>query len=314
MAISPYQLGATLYMPATRSDLIELVLHNKIPDLRSLVICLEDSVSKADIDKGLKNLLELLHRIDAMGGRNCLQPLIFVRPRNLLMGDYLNNLEVINHINGFVIPKFTLASLEAWQAALARENLLLMPTLETAEVFNPLAMLELKDALNANIKSRVLALRIGGNDLMSCLGLRRSPTHTLYSTPVGYFISMLAGILGADGYALTAPVFERLDNLELLEAELELDILQGLVGKTAIHPMQLTSIHNAFKVSQEDLTSAQLILAEDAEAVFNYSGAMCEPATHLNWAKNIIARANFYGTRGQEFNSLLNPSSIEFAV
>lgn len=314
MTVSPYQLGATLYMPATRPDLIDLVLHNKLSDLRSLVICLEDAVAKTDVDKGLKNLLELLHKIDIAGGRKDSQPLIFVRPRNLLMGDYLNNLDLIKHINGFVIPKFNLANLEAWQMALAKESLLLMPTLETQDVFNPLAMLELKDALNSSIKSRVLALRIGGNDLMNCLGLRRSATHTLYSTPLGYLIPMVAGIMGSAGYALTAPVFERLDNLTLLCEELELDILQGLVGKTAIHPIQIASIHQALQVNLDDFNAAQLVLAEDAQAVFKYSGAMCEPATHLNWAKNILARASFYGTKKQNFNPLTASANINFAV
>ena len=40
-------LGATLYMPATREDIADAVLHGKIPGLRSLVICLEDAVSEA---------------------------------------------------------------------------------------------------------------------------------------------------------------------------------------------------------------------------------------------------------------------------
>lgn len=37
--LSPRNLGATLYMPATREDIADAVLHGKIPGLRSLVIC-----------------------------------------------------------------------------------------------------------------------------------------------------------------------------------------------------------------------------------------------------------------------------------
>ena len=35
---TPWDLGATLYMPATRMDLAEVVLEGKIPGLRSLVV------------------------------------------------------------------------------------------------------------------------------------------------------------------------------------------------------------------------------------------------------------------------------------
>ena len=42
--LSPWNLGATLYMPATRYDIEGAILDGKIPGLRSLVICLEDAV------------------------------------------------------------------------------------------------------------------------------------------------------------------------------------------------------------------------------------------------------------------------------
>ena len=58
--ISPYALGATLYMPATRTDLLSVVLGEKIPSLRSLVICLEDAVSESDVGYALDNLQRLL--------------------------------------------------------------------------------------------------------------------------------------------------------------------------------------------------------------------------------------------------------------
>ena len=57
-------------------------------------------------------------------------------------------------------------------------------------------MVELGSALKANLNRRIIALRIGGNDLMGCLGLRRNPATTLYSTPLSYVIPMLAGIMG----------------------------------------------------------------------------------------------------------------------
>jgi citrate lyase beta subunit len=295
--ISPFALGATLYMPATREDLFDIVYGLKLDGLRSLVVCLEDAVSDTDIEQGLKNLAALLNAIETLGGRPSAGPLVFVRPRNAQMAATLNDWPLIGHIDGFVVPKLDLSSLPAWQAAVTRPGLMLMPTLETHEAFDPAAMVELREAMAGDFQQRVIALRIGGNDLMGCLGLRRSQSHTLYQSPMGYVIPMLAGVMGAAGFALTAPVFERLDNPALLAEELALDVAHGLVGKTAIHPTQIASIHEALMVSHDDLASAQRIVSEDAAAVFQLNGAMCEPATHLAWAKNTLERAHWHGVR-----------------
>ena len=53
---NPWELGATLYMPATRKDIAEVVLEGKIPGLRSLVVCPEDAVSEHDIPFAIQNL------------------------------------------------------------------------------------------------------------------------------------------------------------------------------------------------------------------------------------------------------------------
>lgn len=298
--ISPYALGATLYMPATRDDILDIVFNRKIEGLRSLVVCLEDAVSEADIGLALSNLNKLLECIEQLGGRPDEGPLLFVRPRDSDMAAALNAWPLIGHVDGFVAPKLNLASLPNWEAAMTHPDLLLMPTLETADVFDPRAMSELKDGLLGPLRERIIALRIGGNDLMGCLGLRRSPAHTLYTGPMGYVIPMLVGIMGSAGFALTAPVFERMDRFDLLEEELALDMAHGLVGKTAIHPSQISTIHNALRVNLEDLNSARLILHDEAAAVFKHNGAMCEPATHRAWAKNIVARADWHGVRQEE--------------
>ncbi|MAQ49833.1 MAG: citrate lyase [Pseudomonas sp.] len=312
--ISPYALGATLYMPATRHDLADVVLNGKIPGLRSLVICLEDAVSDSDVEGGVENLKELLANIDRAGGRTRSDPVLFVRPRNIEMAKGLNDLQLIHHADGFVAPKLNLPTLQGWQQAMTNPSLMVMPTLETRDVFDPVAMVELRDALAETLKKKILALRIGGNDLMGCLGLRRSSSHTLYSTPMGYVIPMLAGIMGAAGFYLTAPVFERLDNDQLFSEELELDLLNGLVGKTAIHPSQIQTIHEALRVSIEDLNSARLIMSDDAKAVFKHGGAMCEPATHLQWAQAVVERAQWHGVRHGPLVPVSTESKIRVAT
>ncbi|MCU1734126.1 MULTISPECIES: HpcH/HpaI aldolase/citrate lyase family protein [unclassified Pseudomonas] len=298
--ISPFALGATLYMPATRGDMLEVVFGAKFPELRSLVVCLEDAVSSIDVESALENLKTLLLAINACGGRPEHGPLLFVRPRDAAMAAILNDWPLMKHVDGFVVPKLTLLSLPAWEQAISNPDLYLMPTLETADVFNPGAMVELGQALKSSLNQRIIALRIGGNDLMGCLGLRRNPVTTLYSTPMSYVIPMLAGIMGAQGFALTAPVFEQLATPLLLKEELELDISHGLVGKTAIHPSQINLIQDALRVSLEDLNCARLIANDVAPAVFRHNDAMCEPATHYKWATNILERAKWHGVKPAE--------------
>lgn len=292
---SPYALGATLYMPATREDILEVVFGRKIPELRSLVVCLEDAVAPVDVATALDNLREVLLRIETVGGRPENGPLLFVRPRDAQMAAVLNDWPLMRHVDGFVVPKLSLGNLHSWEQAVTNPALALMPTLETPEVFNPLAMADLGQALKGSLDQRIIALRIGGNDLMGCLGLRRNPAMTLYGTPMGYVIPMLAGVMGSLGFALTAPVFEQLATPEILEQELALDISHGLVGKTAIHPSQITTIQNALRVSLEDMNSARMILNSAAAAVFKYNDAMCEPATHYKWATRIMERAKWHG-------------------
>lgn len=295
--ITPYALGATLYMPALRDDILDIVFRRKLPQLRSLVVCLEDAVAEADVATALEKLHCLLTNIAQRGGRLAKGPLLFVRPRDAAMAATLNDWPLIKHIDGFVLPKISLSNLSAWSAAVTNPNLLLMPTLETADVFNPSAMVELGSALKSTLEKRIIALRIGGNDLLGCLGLRRNSQTTLYDTPMGYAIPMLVSIMGTQGFALTAPVFEQLASSQLLEAELELDIAHGLVGKTAIHPSQINTIQHSLRVSLDDLNSANLLLSDSAPAVFQYKGVMCEPATHLKWAMNIVERAKWYGVK-----------------
>lgn len=295
--LSPWRLGATLYMPAIRNDIEDAILHNKISGLRSLVICLEDAVSDADLPQALHNLQQLLLRLNAelrVQG-NAQWPLVFIRPRSCEMGAWLvENLD-LSAIDGLVLPKFTRASLPIWWKIIAGTHLCMMPTLETEEVFDVVEMRELALELqNHPCRQRVIALRMGGNDLMNVLSLRRSRQFTLYDSPMGYTIKMLVAVFSSRDFALTAPVCEHIDDQHILDKELALDIAHGLVGKTAIHPSQIGKIQDMLMVSASDHADALRIL-NSTQAVFKSQGAMCEPATHRRWAAGILARAQEYG-------------------
>ncbi len=295
--VSPYGLGATLYMPATRMDIVETIVTGKIAGLRSLVICLEDAVSDEDLPFAMDNLKGMLTELASakQADGDADWPLIFIRPRDELIGQCVVNDYDLSAVDGFVLPKFTLESLPAWDSVMGQTHLHWMPTLETEDVFDVNAMQALAASFDTHsCRDKIVALRIGGNDLMNCVSLRRSRELTLYDGPMGYVIKMLVAVFGSKGFALTAPVCEHIDDHRLLEQELALDLAHGLVGKTAIHPNQITVIQKALMVSALDHQDA-LRIVNATQAVFKASGAMCEPATHRRWAKSILDRVHYFG-------------------
>jgi citrate lyase beta subunit len=290
MSLDALALGATLYVPATRGDLEPALLGGRIPDLRSAVICLEDAVLDADLPQALANLARFLRRLPV----GAAGPPLFVRPRDPAMLKRILHMPGAERLAGFVFPKVTAETLPAWVTLPLASGQRLMPTLETREVFDPNEMRRLRDQLLA-IGPRVLAVRIGGNDLLSCLGLRRSAHRTCYDGPLGPFIAALAGCFLPYGIALSAPVMERFGDLHLLGEEVARDIEHGLLTKTAVHPSQVPVIQAALAVPSAELAEARAILAQDAPAVFARAGAMCEPATHRHWAERLVRRADLFG-------------------
>lgn len=283
-------------MPATRNDIVDIILENKIPQLHSMVICLEDAVAEQDVLYALNNLTQITIKL-AKKHTLLHKPLAFIRPRNVQMAKNIVNNYNLTGIDGFVFPKFTLDTLFDWEQTIIGSRLLCMPTLETKDVFDVIAMQALAYALEKSaIKDQIIALRIGGNDLMSILGIRRSRTKTIYEGPLGYAIKMLTCTFGAKGFPMTSPVFELVDQHELLKQELAQDLVHGFVGKTAIHPNQIKYIHEALMVDYTEYEDAVKII-NSSQAVYKHGGAMCEPATHRQWAKNILERSKHYGLR-----------------
>ena len=313
MTFSPYRLGASLYMPAVRTDIVDVVLKNKIPGLSSLIICFEDALAEQDIAAGLDNLrsvLAILRQHNHVnhghyhGSREHDQPLVFIRPRHQAMARRLVNEFDLGTVNGFVLPKFTQATLDEWTEILEPTHLMWMPTLETAEVFDALAMRELAKVLDTHpCRAQILAIRVGGNDLLNVLSLRRQRHKTLYDGPLGYVMKMLVSTFGSRQFALTAPVCELIERNDILAEELKADIEHGFVGKTAIHPHQIDTINHALAVEATEYEDA-LRIVNSGTAVFKHNGAMCEPATHTRWAENILARAQYYGHQKRWLTSL----------
>lgn len=279
--------GASLYVPATHPDLALILAGKKLANVAHIIICTEDAVAAHELNAAVVNLSK------SMLNRKQTAQIRYLRPRNSEFIKVLADKMDLSAFDGFVLPKFTQDNMNDWFTALKpwlkQGKPSLMPTLETVDVFSYTKMLALQEALLASpYLKHINTLRVGGNDLLSLLRLRRIPGVTLYETPLVKTLAELVTIFAPAGFSLSAPVFEYLDDTATLHREIIQDINYGFVGKTAIHPEQVGLIESNFRVSDSDIAAAREIIKEDAKGVFKFNGAMCEAATHKSWATKII--------------------------
>ena len=270
-------LGATLYIPVLRPNLIEICLGSN-PELRSIVVCLEDSIREDEIEVARARFSSFLLALNSITPR----VVIYVRPRDVTMLDWMIAQPGINAVHGFVLPKVDSSNIDHWLSVMVNSDRAFMPTIEGAESFGRAALDRLCKQL-LPFRDRATAIRIGGNDILNILGVRRSKHRTAYDGPLGAVIREMAAIFIPAGFSVAAPVFEHYDSPEVLREEVERDIEHGLLTKTAIHPCQIGVIQACYQPTSLELFEAQAILKADARAVFGSQGSMCEPATHRRW-------------------------------
>lgn len=289
--VSYFDLGASLYTPCTHENLSN-ALALGTPSVRSVVVCLEDAIKEKELSSALHNLRNSLKNLTP-------SPAIkrFVRTRNPLVLAEILNYEGINKVDGFVLPKFDLNTIDLYRKVIeeqARSQYSFMPILETEQTFDRLAMMQLSTLLKEWGDS-VICLRIGGNDLMNILGIKRMQGMTIYDTPLRTVIDQLIMQFRPAGFELSAPVFDMIEDIATLRKEVNMDLAYGFFAKTAIHPVQIEVIESAYATfSENHVAQAQLVLGENSEAVFKFKGQMMEPSCHKSWASRTLNLAQRY--------------------
>lgn len=282
-------LGATLYTPATHPRLREIISGIQLPEARSLVVCTEDAISEGELSTAIDNLTRALEEVDSVRAQ------CFIRPRNASTLKRIINRVDSDCFQGVVIPKVDEHNIMEYAEVLAlAPDLYVMPTIESEVAFYRDRLEQLRNAL-AHINNVILCLRIGGNDLLKLIGMKRPPALTVYETPLRSTINDLIVTFRPAGYELSAPVFDYLYDDETLIREVKMDLAYGLMTKTAIHPRQIPVIESLYQVSQREFKLAEAMINEQAPAVFQMSGQMCEPSTHREWAQRLVDRARRYG-------------------
>ncbi|MBQ3337572.1 MAG: HpcH/HpaI aldolase/citrate lyase family protein [Selenomonadaceae bacterium] len=303
-----YKVGALLYMPAFQKNIVQKISEKKLPRLTSAAFCLEDSIRAESLDAAEASLKFILRELD---GVNDL-PLLFVRirsPRHLeIFHETIGSRSKI--LTGYILPKFDMSNAAAYLQLARQINLPVMPTLESKRIANLLTrrteLLSLKQILDDS-KSLVLNVRVGANDFCNLYGLRRSVSRTIYD--IGVVRDALIDIVNvfAGDYVVAGAVWNFFGGefwAEGLRRELELDKINGFVGKSAIHPAQLPIIFDGMKVSRADLDDAEQILnwSSQTHGVMKSSDGsrMNEVNCHRRWARRVKILSELYGVESNE--------------
>ncbi len=318
-----YALGGLMYTPAHNQTIAGKLISKKNKYLHAMVFCLEDAIADGTEEAALRQLSCSFDQLGKAVSDKTVQPndlpYLFVRvkyPKQMR-----KVYELIGHhglLKGFVFPKFDCENSNDYLSELQYANsisdrkLYGMPILESGNIIsieNRISQLvSIKEALDDS-KNTILNVRIGGNDFCNAFGIRRGINNTIYDVRViSDIISDIVNVFARE-YVVSAPVWEYFaskdDTSDLwaqgLKREAEYDILNGLIGKTAIHPTQLPIIDEALAVSADDYNDSINILNwnNDLLAVSkSHSGnRMNEQKVHNNWAKKIIMRSAIYGIK-----------------
>ncbi|MEZ0163968.1 HpcH/HpaI aldolase/citrate lyase family protein [Kineococcus sp. LSe6-4] len=220
----------------------------------------------------------------------------------------------------------------------AGRRLWAMPVLESRDVAHldtrHEALFAIRDVLDAH-RDVVLAVRTGATDLSAAYGLRRPRGSTVWDVRVvadvlGDVINVL-GRADGSGYPITAPVWEHFssgervfrtslaaspfaegaeelreqliaDDLDGLVRELVLDQVNGLQGKTVIHPSHVAVVHAVSVVTHEDFCDATDIVAQSGGGAMAsaYRNKMNEAGPHRAWAERVLRRARAFGVARED--------------
>lgn len=311
--ILAYSIGGLLYTPALNTKIADKIIQKKYDCLTSIAFCLEDSIK----DEALPMAeIELCNTLSKLKKSNSKFPLLFVRVRTPEHMKKIHNMieEQEDIITGYILPKFDLSNCDEYSALIEEYNsssknkLYIMPILESSMVADiggrvP-ALYELKEKL-MKIKELVLNIRVGGNDFSNMYGLRRNINQNIYE--IGVIRDILVNIINVFGtdFVVSGPVWEYFGSdvdeewKHGLIRELELDKLNGFIGKTAIHPSQIPVIYDSLKVSKSDYEDAIKILGWDLDEYgvgkSSNGSRMNEVKCHLRWADRIYKLGHVYG-------------------
>lgn len=233
--------------------------------------------------------------------------------------------------------------LEALTAAekASGHRLFAMPVLESPELMYMESRVETLMGIARTAekyRDRILALRLGVTDFCSAYGLRRTPDMTAYDVKaIAGVLADVANVFGRSngtGFTVTGPVWEYFrqrermfkpqlrrtpfvgrgadelraeliaQDMDGLLREIQLDRVNGLQGKTCIHPSHVAPVHALSVVTHEEFSDASDILRPESDGGgvlrSSYTNKMNEVKPHRAWAERTLLRAEVFGVARED--------------
>jgi len=219
-----------------------------------------------------------------------------------------------------------------------------LPILESKEIIYQETriqeLFEIKQLLD-RYQEIILNVRIGATDFSGLFGIRRSPDTTVYEIAV--IRDCIADIINMfvrldSPYVVSGPVWEYFSSAErvlkpqirqtpFIEKygeegvkvrqqlignhmdgfirEILMDIANGIVGKTIIHPTHIQAVQALNAVSYEEYHDALHIITESNGEIgvlkSTFSNKMNELKPHLYWAQKMMLKSVTYGVLRNEY-------------
>jgi citrate lyase beta subunit len=288
--IDVLDLGATLYIPGTKSDFSTFLEKNK--HIKSIIIDTEDSIHAIDIPMAERNIESELKRLSKLKYK---KPFIFLRIKDNMHFKKIKNHPIAQLIDGYVLPKYNYITAPKYNKYINADDVI-MPIIEN-ELFDTGKLDSCFDYID-QIKNSTLCVRVGITDIFNLFSLRRPKESTIYTHPIGArVITDLLVRANSLNLRLSGPVFESYSakSKSILIEEVKAEVTMGIYTKSTIHPDQIKHIEQQYKVCKLDFESAKMLISKSS-SVFGHKLVMQEIATHLKWAQSIIKRADCYGT------------------
>lgn len=222
-----------------------------------------------------------------------------------------------------------------------------MPILETAKVIHQETRMnelwKIKSILDRN-RDRVLNIRIGATDFSGIYGIRRNAELTAYDIAV--LRDCIADIINVfqrseSAYVISGPVWEYFSgkerllkpqlrqtpfrehfgdrglkwraelidrNMDGLIREVLMDIANGLIGKTIIHPSHIKVVQALHVVSYEEYMDAISIIDSSTGELgvikSSFSNKMNEMKPHYYWAQRTLQKSKLFGVLHEDYTNI----------
>lgn len=320
--ILQYAVGALLYVPAIKSELLDKCLNGNVTGMTSFVICLEDSVGLKGEEEAVLNLSNFLTSLKNRDYQD--NPLIFIRPRDVKQFKRISSIVEENKeiISGIVIPKANgdkIISIFNILNDIDCRNLYVMPIIETDDFIKERSKNECLEKFYISIREyrdRILNVRLGVTDILGIYGVRRDKKFNIYDNLIfnKFSLEMLTMM-----NELNIPVsgcvseFYDMEDQTIFDSyvnEIRLDKFNGFCGKTVIHPMQLKIVQAMSVINYEDYIDAIDIInnieSKHAITASINKERMNEVNPHLKWARKILRLSKIYGVfnKGMDYYEL----------